>query len=200
MYSYRACPICEASYTVGPQLYQCTLFPCFGINISFFLVKLLNNFKRGVSDILSQDHAGWLRFVVAIMTLCISEGIQRGQNINHLLLTRGKQIKFLNFVRQFKIIYLLFCDISWIVWSCGMAIFKYDIKYQCSVITHYTHRPPRHHMNRIVIRGHNIYHPLLRWSAHVKMIITSDNTNHVLSFCRVDRFFFPYHIQITYVY
>lgn len=58
MCTYRACPMCEASYTVGPQLYQCTLFPFFGMNISFFLVKLLNNFKQGESDAVSHDHAG----------------------------------------------------------------------------------------------------------------------------------------------
>lgn len=58
--------MCEASYTVGPQLYQFTLLPCFGTNISFFLVKLLNSFKRHVSETSPLDQAGCVRFGAAI--------------------------------------------------------------------------------------------------------------------------------------
>lgn len=49
----------EASYTVGPQLYQLTLFPLDGKNSSFWRVKLLNNFKTGLfSDLVGGDQAG----------------------------------------------------------------------------------------------------------------------------------------------
>lgn len=64
--THRACPMWDASYTVGPQLYQRTAFPFFGTNTSFFRVKLLNNFRRGVADASPCDHAGWVRLAAAI--------------------------------------------------------------------------------------------------------------------------------------
>lgn len=66
IFFYLACPMWEASYTVGPQLYQRTLLPFFGTNTSFFLVKLLNNFKRHVSETSPLDQAGCVRFEVAM--------------------------------------------------------------------------------------------------------------------------------------
>jgi hypothetical protein len=62
--------MCEASYTVGPQLYQFTLLPFFGTNTSFFLVKLLNSFKRHVSATSPLDQAGCVRFVEAMTGTC----------------------------------------------------------------------------------------------------------------------------------
>lgn len=67
----------DASYTVGPQLYQRTVFPFFGTNTSFFRVKLLNNLRQGVADALPGDHAGWVRFAAAIGDWPSTEKTQR---------------------------------------------------------------------------------------------------------------------------
>lgn len=56
--TYLACPICEASYTVGPQLYQVTFLPSWGTNTSFCLVKLLNNFNTGPFEFGGGAHKG----------------------------------------------------------------------------------------------------------------------------------------------
>lgn len=55
--------MCDASYTVGPQLYQVTVFPSDGMNNSFCLVKLLN--KRNFGSFcggVGACHVGWFRF------------------------------------------------------------------------------------------------------------------------------------------